>query len=370
MIMIGCDFHPGFEEIALLESETGRRRQCWLSHAYGPDAVRKFYAEIPKPVLVGLEASGYSLWYEEMLEELGIELWVGDPGRIRKAAPRKQKTDRNDARLLLQLLEEKRFPRIWVPDKATRDLRQLLMHRHKLVTMRGAISNQLQAIAMNRGLQKKRALWNKEGREQLRSLELPHWTKRRRDELLALREQWDQEIAELDEVVARQAERNADARYLMHHQRGVGPITALAVVLSLGPVERFASARKVASYAGLIPAEYSTGGKQRLGHISKEGNPFLRWVLVEAATVAVQHDPEMKHMYWRLIERRGKSIAKVAMARKLLIRLYWMLRRRHQSRVGRPKKSQCTAADAPGSATASQGSSRLDMADVLNRVVE
>ena len=107
-----------------------------------------------------------------------------------------------------------------------------------------------------------------------------------------------------------------------------------------------------------------------MGHISKEGNPFLRWVLVEAATVAVQHDPEMKHMYWRLIERRGKSIAKVAMARKLLVRLYWMLRRRHQSRVGRPKKSQGTAVDALGSATAPQGSSRLDMADVLNRSLE
>ena len=370
MIMIGCDFHPGFEEIALLDTATGRRWQSWLSHAFGLERVGKFYTELAKPVLVGLEASGYSQWYEEMLEELGIELWVGDPGQIRKAAPRKQKTDRNDVRLLLQLLEEKRFPRIWVPDKATRDLRQLLMHRHKLVTMRRAISNQLQAIAINRGLQKKRALWNKEGREQLKSLELPHWTKRRRDELLALREQWDAEITELDEVVERQAERNADARYLMHHQRGVGPITALAVVLSLGPVERFASARKVASYAGLIPAEYSSGGRQRLGHISKEGNPFLRWVLVESATVAVKHDLEMKHMYWKLVERRGKSIAKVAMARKLLVRLYWMLRRRHLSRVGRPSKSQCTAVEALGSATASQGSSRLDLVAIQDRVNE
>jgi len=332
MIMIGCDFHPGLQEIALLDTETGRRQEQLLSHASGPGPVREFYASLPRPALVGLEASGYSQWFEEMLEELGIELWVGDPAQIRKAAPRKQKTDRNDARLLLQLLEESRFPRIWVPDKATRDLRQLLMHRHKLVSMRRAVSNQLQAIAMNRGLQKKRALWNKEGRQQLKSLELPPWTTRRRDELLALREQWDEEIAELDRVVEREAERNPEAHYLMHHQSGVGPITALAVVLSLGPVERFASARKVASYVGLIPAEFSSGGRQRLGHITKQGNVFLRWVLVEAATVAVRHDPEMKHMYWRLVERRGKSIAKVAMARKLLVRLYWMLRRRSQSR--------------------------------------
>jgi transposase len=330
MIMIGCDFHPGFEEICLLDTETGLRRQHRLSHALGGEPVRQFYAGLPRPVRVGLEASGYSLWLEEMLEELGCELWVGDAARIRKAAPRKQKTDRNDARLLLQLLEEKRFPRIWVPDRATRDLRQLLMHRHKLVTMRSAIGNQLQAIAINRGIQKKGRLWSRPGREQLKSLVLPPWTTRRRDELLSLREQWDREIAELDQVVLKEAERNPEARYLMRHQPGVGPITALAVVLTLGPVERFASARKVASYAGLIPAEYSSGARQRLGHISKEGNPFLRWVLVESATVAVRHDPEMKRMYWRLVERRGKSIAKVALARKLLTRLYWMLRRRSQ----------------------------------------
>src|SRR6266849_2996272 len=291
MIMIGCDFHPGLEELALLDTETGQRRQHCLSHAFGLD-----------------------------------------PARIRKAAPRRQKTDRNDARLLLQLLEENRFPRIWVPDRATRDLRQLLMHRHKLVILRGAIGNQLQAIAMNRGMQKKGRLWSREGREQLKSLILPPWTTRRRDELLSLREQWDREIAELDQVVLREAERSPEARYLMHRQPGVGPITALAVVLTLGPVERFASARKVASYAGLVPAEYSSGARQRLGHLSKEGNPFLRWVLVESATVAVRHDPEMKRMYWRLVERRGKSIAKVAMARKLLTRLYWMLRRRNEGR--------------------------------------
>lgn len=335
MIMIGCDFHPGLQELALLDTETGRRRGQWLSHAFGPEPVRQFYSGLAQPVRVGLEASGYSQWFEEMLEELGIELWVGDPAQIRKRAPRKQKTDANDARLILELVEQNRFPRIWVPDQATRDLRQLLMYRHKLVTMRTAIGNQLQAIAINRGIQKKQALWTVKGREQLRSLELPRWTTRRRDELLRLREQWDGEIAELDKVVEREAERNLDARYLMHHQAGVGPITALATVLTLGPVTRFASAKKVASYVGLIPAEYSSGEHQRLGHISKQGSSFLRWALVEAAGIAVRHDAAMKRAYWRLVERRGKPIARVAMARKLLTRLYWLLRRRAENAAAR-----------------------------------
>jgi transposase len=344
--MIGCDFHPGLEEIAVLDTATGQRQQHTLSHALGPEPVRQFYAGLRHPVRVGLEASGYSRWFEELLDDLGIELWVGDPARIRKAAPRKQKTDRNDAHLLLEMLEQDRFPRIWVPDRATRDLRQLLMHRHKLVSMRSAISNQLQAIAMNRGLQKKKALWNKQGREQLKALELPPWTAVRRNQLLALREQWDAEIAVFDRALLEAAEQHPEACYLMRHQPGVGPITALAVVLTLGPVERFASARKVASYVGLIPAEYSSGARQKLGHISKQGNPFLRWVLVESATVACRHDPEMKRMYWRLVERRGKPIAKVAVARKLLTRLYWMLRRRNKSHTLRRTGSPTRAARA------------------------
>jgi transposase len=303
MIMIGCDFHPGQQQIAVLDTETGRRSELRLTHQ--GDSVRQFYASLPAPVR------------------------VGDPAQIREAAPRKQKTDRRDAQLLLQLLEEKRFPRIWVPDRATRDLRQLLLHRHKLVTMRTALGNQLQAIALNHNVQQGRRLWSEAGRRQLQSLALPHWTERRRDDLLRLLDLWDTEIAELDRVVVQEAEARPDARYLIDRQPGVGPITALATVLTLGPVERFASAKKVASYVGLIPAERSSGPHQRLGHLTKQGSPFLRFLLVEAAHTAVRRDPGFKRAYWRLVERRGKPIAQVAMARKLLTHLYWMLRLRN-----------------------------------------
>jgi len=333
MLIIGCDFHPSVQQVAVLDTATGRRWEGRLTHE--GDQVRKFYAELPRPVRVGLECSGYSLWFEELLEELGIEYWVGDAAKIRAAEPRKQKTDRNDARLLLKLMEEDRFPKIWVPDRATRDLRQLLMHRHKLVSMRSAVKNQLQAIALNRGVQKHKRLWNKQGREQLRSFVLPPWTRRRCDELLRLHEQWDEQIAELDRVVWHEAQANPDAAYLMKKVCGVGPISALATVLTLGPVSRFPNARKVASYAGLVPAEWSSGPHQRLGHISKQGSPFLRFALVEAAGVAARYDAEFKRVYWRLVERRGKSVAKVAIARKLLTRLYWLLRLRSEKAKAR-----------------------------------
>lgn len=331
MVIIGCDFHPGVQQVAVLDTETGQRFEGRLSHE--GDQVRRFYGELPRPVRVGIECSGYSLWFEELLQELGIEYWIGDAAKIRAADPRKQKTDERDARLLLELMEQERFPRIWVPDGATRDLRQLLLYRHKLVSMRSSIKNQLQAIALNRGIQRKRRLWSEKGRQQLEACSLPPWTQHRRDHLLRLLDQWNAEVVELDRVVLREAQANPEARYLMQRQVGVGPITALATVLTLGPVERFRSARHVASYVGLIPAEHSSGPHQRLGHISKQGSPFLRFLLVEAAHTAARYDGEFKRTYWRLMERRGKAIAQVAVARKLITRLYWLLRRRSQSHV-------------------------------------
>jgi len=324
MKIIGCDFHPGYQQMAMLDQGTGEVFEKTLSHER-KEEVRSFYAALEGPVRVGIEASGQSQWFEEVLVELGHEVWIGDAAKIRACSERKQKTDRRDALLLLQLLTEGRFPRIWVPTPEERDTRQLLLHRHKLVRMRTQVKNQLQALALNRGVQRKRKLWSATGRKQLEALPLLPWASRRRAELLALLDQLEASIEELNLAVAEQANTRPAVQRLMTHP-GVGPITALAFVLTMGPAQRFRRGKQVASYFGLIPSEYSSGGKQQLGHISKQGNPFLRGLLVEAAQSAVRQDPEMRRRYQRLAQRKCRALAKVAMARKLAVRLYWMLR--------------------------------------------
>jgi transposase len=127
MKIIGCDFHPSFQQIAMVDTETGEHTEKRLTR----DEASGFYSQLPGPVLVGMEACGNTLWFERLLAELGHELWLGDAGKIRAAEMRKQKTDRRDAELLLQLMLERRFPRIWVPSVEQRDMRQLLLHRHK-----------------------------------------------------------------------------------------------------------------------------------------------------------------------------------------------------------------------------------------------
>ncbi len=325
MKIIGCDFHPGYQQIAMLDTDTGELIEMRLSHSHGGEEVRKFYSGLTGPVRVGLEASGQSQWFERLLAELGHELWIGDAAKVRASTERKQKTDRRDAHLLLELLEQERFPRIWVPTPAERDVRQLLLHRAKLVRVRTQVKNQLQALALNQGVQRKWKLWTAVGRKQLENLTLLPWASRRRDELLKLLDELEGSVAALDSAVCQEANARPAVRRLMTHP-GVGPVTALAFALTLGPAKRFRRGKQVASYFGLIPSEHSSGGKQRLGHISKQGSSFVRGLLVEAAQSAVRHEPQLRREYQRLSQRKCRALAKVAIARKLAVRLYWMLR--------------------------------------------
>ena len=156
-------------------------------------------------------------------------------------------------------------------------------------------------------------------------LPLEGWTARRREDLLKLLAELDRRLAELDQAVSRAAEEHPQARLLMT-QPGVGPITSLAFVLTIGDGGRFQYGNQVASYLGLIPGEYTSGGKQRLGAISKQGNSFLRQLLVEAAQSVVRLDEGFRKQYTARCHHKPKGVAKVAAARKLAVRLYWMMR--------------------------------------------
>jgi transposase len=323
MKIVGCDLHTRYQQVAMLDEETGELVERRLEHESGE--ARAFYAALVGPVRVGIEATGHTRWFERMLRELGHELWIGDAAQIRAAMVRKQKTDARDAAHILDMLLSGRFPRIWRPTMAERDLRQLVWHRQKLVWMRVAVSNQLHALAMGEGVCRKKKLFTKKGRVELESLALDPWASRRRHELLQMLDQFDATLDELDDAVAEQAEQNPATVLLMTHP-GVGPVTSLAFVLTIGPVGRFERSKQVVSYLGLNPREHSSGGKQRLGAISKQGNPMMRSLLVEAGHTAARMDAELKQDYQRLRVRRGSGVAKVAIARKLAVRMYWMLR--------------------------------------------
>src|SRR6266550_1358230 len=243
MLIIGCDFHPRFQEIAMMDAETGELVERRLEHENGE--ARAFYASLPKPVLVGMEATGYAQWFEQMLAEFGHELWIGHASEIRAGVVRKQRTD-------------------------ARDARQLLRHPYKLVCFRVSVKNQLHGPAMSQGVCRKKKLFTAQGREELEKLSLGPWGSCRRQELLGMLDQLNPVIDELDRAVRQEAESRADAARLMIHP-GVGPVTALAFVLTLGPVARFRRSKQVVSYLGLNQKESSSGDKQHTYAISKQG---------------------------------------------------------------------------------------------------
>jgi transposase len=323
MVLIGCDYHPSWQQVCWFDQATGETGDEKLVHTSG-DA-EKFYRRFSSPVRVGIEATGNCQWFLELLNRLGHEVWVGDAAKIRASDSRQQKHDKRDARLLLQLLMENRFPRIWTPTREQKDLRQLLIHRYKLVGLRARVKNELQHLAMNQGVTKKGKLWSKTGEKVLRELPLAPWASQRRKDLFRVREMLNEQIDLLDRAVVEAAEKNEKARLLMT-QPGVGPITSMAFVLTMGDVQRFPRGKQVASYLGLIPREYSSGEHRRYGSISKQGNRFMRMLLVEAAQCAVRYDPGFRNEYLHRCHRKAKGVAKVAAARKLAIRLYWMLR--------------------------------------------
>ena len=255
MMIIGCDFHPRFQQIAFVDQDTGEYGERRLNH---PQEAEQFYRSLAgMQVRIGAEATGNFRWFRHLMEELGHEFLLGDATAIRAACPRRQKTDKRDARHILNILVEDRFPVVWQPSVENDHVRQLLLHRCRMVRMRTRIKNQLDAIAKNEGLLSSR-VWSAKRRSQIEALPLPGWYAHRRADLLGLLDELDKRIRPLDEAVRETAENNQEARLLMTHP-GVGPIVSLAYVLTIGDWRRFPRGKQVGSYLHPSDEDLSLG---------------------------------------------------------------------------------------------------------------
>ena len=293
-------------------------------HATGE--AEQFYQQLAAPALIGMEATGNSQWFIELVEDLGHEIWIGDAAQIRASYVRKQKTDKRDAAHILKLVVEGRFPRLWTPDREQRDLRQLVLHRHKLVEIRSRVKNELQHLSMNKGMQKKRTLWSQAGQKMLRELPLKPWASCRREDLLGLLAMLNEQIGKLDQAVQKAAEEHAQAKLLMT-QPGVGPNTALAFVLTIGRCQSIPTRQA----GGQLPGTDSARGK--FGRTAEAGSDHQARQSAGAhrcwwkrRRLRCAYDPGFRKQYLHRCQQKPKGVAKVAAARKLAVRLYWMLR--------------------------------------------
>ncbi len=324
-VYIGVDFHARAQTISYLTTEEGEIQRLQLDHGQ-PQEVRSFYQQFAgQQVVVGFESSGYAAWFEELLEELGCEIWIGHATAIRLFARRRQKNDRRDADLILDLLVRGDFPRIHRYSAASREVLQQLRYRQRLVKMRTMVVNSLLFMASSRGLSLRTQLKSRRGLERLQQLALPQPLTTQRDELCQLLLELKTRVDKVEDWLAAKAESDVRVKRLRTHY-GIGPLTGLCLVHTLECPERFANPRKVTAYVGFDPVEDSSGQRRRIGSISKQGSRLLRFYLVEAGQIAIRQDPDLARVYQRVLVRRGHAKAKVAVGRRLLVRAFIMLR--------------------------------------------
>ncbi|MDQ3253938.1 MAG: IS110 family transposase [Acidobacteriota bacterium] len=322
-VYIGVDLHARQQTLAFVDTHDGEIKCRELHHQ--KEDVAAFYRQFTGEVIVGVEASGYTNWFEELIEQLGYTLLVGDAAEIRRLARRRQKNDRRDAELILDLLAHDEFPRLYRYPRQSREVLRQLRFRHKLVKLRTSVLNSLHALSISAGLSLQARLATAQGRTRLEQLRLSPVLATQRDEWLALGDELSHRILGVERWLQRQAKDDEQAQRVQTHA-GVGLLTSLCLVHTLGDVTRFASTRKVTAYVGLDVTEHSSAERKVYGGISKAGSRLLRYLLVEAGQTAARSDEQLRDFYQQVMKRRGKAKAKVAVARKLLIRTFIMLR--------------------------------------------
>jgi transposase len=324
-VYIGVDFHARQQTISYLTTEDGEIQHLVLAHE-DPAVVRAFYVQFSgQRVVVGFESSGYAAWFEELLEELGCEIWMGHATYIRQFAKRRQKNDRRDADLILELLHTGDFPRIHRYSRRTREILQQLRYRQRLVKMRTMVMNMLLFMASSRGVTLRTKLQSKRGQAKLAQLPLPQPLGTQRDELLSLLQTLDQKISTIERWLEQETAQDAAVQRLQTHP-GIGLLTSICVRYTLEDVGRFTTTRKVSAFAGFDPMEDQSDERRRMGGISKQGSRWLRFYLVEAGQIAMRKDADLARVYKRVSLRGGHAKAKVAVGRRLLVRAFIMLR--------------------------------------------
>jgi transposase len=324
MNSVGIDLHRNRSQIAVIDSNG----ELSLSRRIVNDRATflELLAGLEGESRIAVEATYGWEWLAELLEDAGYEIHLAHPLRTRAIAAARVKTDAVDARTLAHLLRADLLPEAYVAPRELRDLRELLRHRIALTGMRSALKNRVHAILAKHGITRQHSdLFGPGGRRFLAELQLREAPRRRLDSLMALIDDFDREIEQTTAEIEQRAK--ADDRVdVLTQIRGVGRYTAMLIIAEVGEIDRFPDARHLCAWAGLTPTVRSSAGKARLGHISRQGSPALRWALVEAAQKSTTGGGPLREQFERIAKRRGRKIAKVAVARHILTLSYYGLR--------------------------------------------
>lgn len=325
MLHAGMDLHKAFSVVTVTESE-GDRVVDARRLSNDEQELEEFFSSFDDELMVVLEASGSSEWMCEFLEERGIEAKMCHPLKTRAIASARIKNDKLDSRILADLSRANLIPEAYRPDEATRQLRALMRYRANLVRVRTSLKNRVHSVLTSRNIQNPYSdLFGVQGLAYLAGLDLQPVRRQVVDGCLFAIGALDKQIA-LAERSARKVYASRQDAKLLSTIPGVGLVFSLTIVSEIGDVGRFPCAKKLSNYAGLVPSTWESGGTTRHGRITRQGSPWLRWAFTEAAIHAASRKGPLRDYYLRQSKRKGKSTAKVAVARKLSTYTYYMLK--------------------------------------------
>src|SRR5690348_2680299 len=320
-VYVGIDVHRKRSQVAVVTGDG--KVQVNRNVVNGAEPVLKLIGGLPAGTPVAFEAAFGWGWLAELLDDYGFEAHMVHPLRCKAIASARLKNDKVDAAILAQLLRADLLPEAWIAPQPVRQLRALLRHRASLVRLGTQLRNRIHAVAADHGYDRAASYWTGPGRGWLAELDLPPVSREIVTDCLAFIDALAPQIDRIDGELRRHAKADPRVKALTTLP-GVGQFTALVIVAEVGDITRFGSARKLASWAGLTPTVRGSDLSVRHGHISKQGSAWLRWVLNQAAQTA-KRSPEFAATYAAIAQRRGKKIATIAIARKLLTRAWHLL---------------------------------------------
>lgn len=329
MLHAGVDMHKRYSVVTVVD-DAGRSLVKGLKLPNEEEKLIEFFKGLEEArkdkVRVVLEAGPSWTWMGDLLDDYAIENVLCHPLKTKAIASARIKTDRLDSEILAQLLRMDFIPKSFRPDRKTRSLREMLRHRAFLVRERTRVKNSVHALLSSLNVKYDGGdLFSKSGRKFLSSLNLPEEKGFALEGKLRLVDAFSSEIALTDGIV-RESYRNSEEARLLSTLPGVGVTLSLLILSEVGDIERFGSAKKLASYAGLVPSVRNSGRTERYGRITRQGSRWLRFALVEAAIHAAGKAGPIREHYLRVKKRKGAKVARVAAARKMATYIYHMLK--------------------------------------------
>jgi len=321
---VGIDYHKRYSVATKMDEHGEVMERMTLRN--DPETLQGYAATLPAGSQIALEATGSWYYFYEVLEDSGHDIHLAHPLKTRAIAEARIKTDTIDATMLAHLLRTNLLPRSYIAPRHIRDLREILRYRASLVSMRVSVKNRIHALLSKNGsIVPYSDVLGTKARRYLANLPLRDSYRQCLEGYLQAAQALTGLIKEVDTTITSIAEDNDQAMRLTTIP-GIGYFSALLILSEIGEVQRFSSAKKLCSYAGLVPRVHSSGGKTRYGSITKQGSKWLRWILVETSTHYVNSCPRLKRLYETVAHRHGKHTARVAVARQMLTIIYCMLR--------------------------------------------